>query len=357
MLQFHVFQGGGHLGVILFFLISGYVISLVGERETRAEFAIKRVLRIIPPLAVATTVFGVLNVLLSANGYGLIPGTVSNTLRDYILAAFLIDHFVFLNNSVMAVTWTLVSEFWFYALFLIILPLESHPLGSTLALLGMSAIISAPSLVSSYFAYHGQFNVYIPIFLIGRVFFMAHHQRLSPGQIAWLGMLCAMLFLMVHEARFPGKMFAGPIIKAFTYPTAMLIFCGLMSFLVVPVPKIVMFFGDISYSLYLLHLPVGMAVLIGVSPVLGYSVSLLLALLATVATSWVVLYITVEKPCQRLARTLAHRLNNVTRKDDAPAAASNERPETAEYDAKRTLNTTQAGQQYDESGQLVTVPR
>ena len=29
----------------------------------------------------------------------------------------------------------------------------------------------------------------------------------------------------------------------------------------------------------------------------------------------------------------------------------------AEYDAKRTLNTTQAGQQYDESGQLVTVAR
>ena len=42
-------QGGG-LGVVQFFILSGFVITMVGLRETRFEFAVKRLLRILPPI-------------------------------------------------------------------------------------------------------------------------------------------------------------------------------------------------------------------------------------------------------------------------------------------------------------------
>src|SRR5208282_2429062 len=46
----HLMTHGGAMAVALFFLVSGFVITYVAQRETRREFAIKRVLRIFPPL-------------------------------------------------------------------------------------------------------------------------------------------------------------------------------------------------------------------------------------------------------------------------------------------------------------------
>src|SRR5829696_6677708 len=43
----------GHLGVVIFFFVSGFVISHVAMAETRREFIIKRVFRIWPTLALA----------------------------------------------------------------------------------------------------------------------------------------------------------------------------------------------------------------------------------------------------------------------------------------------------------------
>ena len=47
-----LYQDGGHLGVILFFLISGYIITVVSLRETPLEFALKRLFRLGPILFV-----------------------------------------------------------------------------------------------------------------------------------------------------------------------------------------------------------------------------------------------------------------------------------------------------------------
>jgi len=44
-----IIQDFGFLGVVLFFVISGFIITHVAQRESRLEFAIKRVFRIYPP--------------------------------------------------------------------------------------------------------------------------------------------------------------------------------------------------------------------------------------------------------------------------------------------------------------------
>lgn len=82
MLPFNLYQGGGRFAVILFFLISGYVISLVAERENQLEFFIKRVFRIFPPLIFAVFVMCICNIILEQNGLPLVFGTNSTRISD-----------------------------------------------------------------------------------------------------------------------------------------------------------------------------------------------------------------------------------------------------------------------------------
>src|SRR3954466_13529589 len=49
----HLFQHGGHFGVVLFFLISRFIISYVAETEGRSEFCIKRFFRLTPTILIA----------------------------------------------------------------------------------------------------------------------------------------------------------------------------------------------------------------------------------------------------------------------------------------------------------------
>lgn len=44
-----IIQDFGWLGVAIFFLVSGFIISHVAMRENRVEFIVKRVFRIYPP--------------------------------------------------------------------------------------------------------------------------------------------------------------------------------------------------------------------------------------------------------------------------------------------------------------------
>ena len=49
----HLYQDGGHLPVLLFFLVSGFIITHVSLKETRLEFVVKRLFRLAPPLLLA----------------------------------------------------------------------------------------------------------------------------------------------------------------------------------------------------------------------------------------------------------------------------------------------------------------
>ncbi len=110
-------------------------------------------------------------------------------------------------------------------------------------------------------------------------------------------------FVTLHEARFPGLFMTGPQEKIYTYPLALLIFFSFMQLRPCKVPVVLYSFGDISYSLYLLHFPVGFFVLNYLAPKFGFSISFFLACSVSVFFAWIS-YQIIELPFRKFARDL-----------------------------------------------------
>ncbi len=58
-----IIQDFGWIGVALFFIVSGFIITHVAMRESRTEFLVKRIFRIYPPLILAILIVPVLRLL------------------------------------------------------------------------------------------------------------------------------------------------------------------------------------------------------------------------------------------------------------------------------------------------------
>ncbi|NSZ02158.1 acyltransferase [Agrobacterium tumefaciens] len=304
LLPLHLYEGGGRLAVVTFFLISGYVISMVAEREGPTEFLIKRAFRIFPMLFISVAALAFLNWLLQKNGYQLISGTNSTSIVDYFLTATLMDRAIYGQTFSFNVTWTLLSEFYFYAMMLMTMKVnENDPAKATLYMIFIFLIVSLPNVVSPYFHFAAQSTVYIPVFIIGRLIFLYSHRRISVQDTIFLSAGAGLAFIAIHEATFPGASLRPPALLALTVPTAILLFIGMMKWSSGKISRPFKILGDISYSLYLLHLSIGLFTITILHEVIGYSAALLLATVLTFAASWVA-YTFIEKPAQAIARSL-----------------------------------------------------
>jgi peptidoglycan/LPS O-acetylase OafA/YrhL len=308
MLPFHLYHALGHFGVVIFFLISGYIISLASEKDSCGAFILKRLLRIFPVLFLAVGVMGVAQVAVSRAGLPAIPDGHVNTLRELVGAATLYDQTYLGKNDVLSVTWTLVIEVLFYAVVALIYPLmSSRPVLSSLALLAFGALVVAfNDVVPIWVAGLAPSFVYFPVFVVGRLTYLIHAGRITPPMFVSLVMLTAIVFVQLHDRLFPGVLFTKiDIVRAYTYLQACLVFwivlmCGDVR------NRVLAFFADISYSLYLLHIPVGYTFLTFTKDRLDYELALPLAVALTTLTSYLS-WRYVERPGQSLARHIARR--------------------------------------------------
>ena len=71
-----------------------------------------------------------------------------------------------------------------------------------------------------------------------------------------------------------------------------------------------------SYSLYLLHMPVGMIIINGLQPSLGFTLALIIALVTLTGACWIS-YTYVEKSSQAVGRLLIRRMSQVERRKRA----------------------------------------
>jgi peptidoglycan/LPS O-acetylase OafA/YrhL len=306
---FHLFQNGGHLGVVIFFLISGYIITHTSLREDRSTFVIRRVFRIFPMLIVATAIaFGLY--LLSVATHTKLIGIGGGGPLHWLSSLILVDGFL-PGGRAMDVTWTLVVELTFYVLTFVLLGVSrTHPLRSIWIMLGIWAVLSVASLDFGPIARSANSEValYVGFLIAGRAIYLAQQKIIAVVDALVVGGLALVLYCLFIETAEPGFLIAPGGYKGMepivTYVFAVIIFLAMMRWAPGRAVQPFRMLGDISYSLYLIHIPVGITVLNLLNAVgTPTDVNIIIAILASIGAA-VITHRFVELPTQRLARRI-----------------------------------------------------
>lgn len=305
-------QHGGAFAVALFFMVSGFIIVAVGMRESARTFAIRRALRIYPPLwvsiALLLAAFSV--ALAQADAPGLHGYEINKVLAmdnpwPAILLAMSLLNYVVGTPPVNGVAWTLIIELLFYLTVLLLLPLlRARPRTAIVVAFAGLLILQVFARVHAVVFLVAVNMVYVTFLFLGTLVYLRYSQRIGTG------------FFVVGTALFWGLFIHGIHRYALTppwtiegygvsYAFAWLAFVALL--LVdrhIRLDPVTAFFSRISYSLYLNHGGLGFVLLALLVPALGFPVSLAITLVLVVAVS-AASYRFVELPSQRLARRLA----------------------------------------------------
>lgn len=322
---FHIMTHGGALAVAVFFLVSGFVIVYVGERESRATFAVRRVLRIYPALWVSILLLlAAYGALLAAGGGDNVQEyAIAKVLRNpdplpYVVAAMTLANYIIGTPPINGVAWTLIIEVMFYVVVFSILPLlRKRPRTAIVvafaALAGLQAVAKTNDVVFLV-AISG---IYVCYLFLGSLIYLRWAGRIGNRFYVSASVAFAVLFLVgfrTHVVQ-PPYTFTD---YAVSYAYAWLIFVALVLLNDrIRLGRVSNFFSRISYSLYLNHGGLGILALTLLVPRLGYEASLVLAFAMVVAISaashrWV------ELPAQRWAR----RLTTGRRPVPQPAASA-----------------------------------
>jgi len=283
----------GWLGVEVFFVISGFVIPYALWRghyqfpRDLGRFFAKRLIRLDPPY-LASLALAVALMLVAART----PAFTGPQL--HLTAGQLLAHLGYLNALIgyewlNLVYWTLGIEFQFYVLAAIVFPLLMEARTATIVILSF-AVAAVLDVTAQRFISH-----YGPLFGLGMVAFCLHAGVYRPivGTI-----LTAVVGLIALASIGPTMTIAGVL-------TAL---C-LRFFPMVNVRPLAAF-GAISYSLYLLHVPIGARfVNLGarfahgaIPSTIVLALGMLLSLIAAV-----IFYRCVERPAQRWASSISYR--------------------------------------------------
>jgi peptidoglycan/LPS O-acetylase OafA/YrhL len=285
----------GWLGVESFFVISGFVLPLTMHRggyrlHDAGRFLARRLIRLHPAYLVSIAVTLALWWLssLSPNFDRQPPGATQLLLHLAYLPRF------FGYDWVNTVYWTLGIEFQFYVLMACAMPLLIH--GALSVRLGAIAVAAGLSLVDS-----PDFLVsrYLVVFAMGTTAFL-----MTSGAIARAAGIAVVTALGVVAWITHGLPVA--LVAAAT--------AALVAFDIGAIGRPVLSVGALSYSLYLIHGPVGGRVVnLGARYSDGPAAELLVTLLAVLLSliAAYVLYRLVEQPSQRLAAQLKRRRRGV----------------------------------------------
>jgi peptidoglycan/LPS O-acetylase OafA/YrhL len=285
----------GHFGVYLFFIISGFVIFMTLERSAKAiDFSVSRFARLWPPYLVCAALTSLLIVVMHFNPHHL---TVGDALLNVLMMNKVIG-----NVSIDLSYWTLTYEVLFYAgAAIIFFGLKIKRIEwACLAWLGLSFIAR----VSSFDERHARVGVLLGVsfchfFVLGMMIYLISQRRNS-----WLTMTTAILAFAMNLF---GPSYNPGSIKLWQF----MLLTGLFALVVwlVAERKIrflnvapLLFLGEISYSLYLVHQIAGYWVIrhlegVGWDPDHAIWAAVLCAILvATCVRKWV------EVPAQKAIR-------------------------------------------------------
>jgi peptidoglycan/LPS O-acetylase OafA/YrhL len=280
---------GGFLGVDVFFVISGYLISgsIIASIDRGSfrprDFWIRRIRRLFPALA-----FVSLATLIAA--YFLMdPNDASQTAKATLAAAFSVSNFLFWKESgyfdaasitkPMLHTWSLGVEEQFYLVWPFVLLIVQRPKTRIAAVAAITALSFVAALcvrrVDTTAAF---FLMPLRMFELGIGSMMAMipmaPQRIWTAIVGFIS-IAASLFCMNATMDLPGTLSLVPCLG-----TAAVIYAGNPR-IVRPAVSIapVQFLGNISYSLYLVHWPLFVFAGAALPPLMLAAISIALATL------------------------------------------------------------------------------
>lgn len=311
---------GGFVGVDIFFVISGYLITkgILEKQKTGKfefpDFYFRRIRRLIPALLATVAVsYAAAFALFSPTDFKQMSGSTIYALSGLSNFFFWMESGYFDTDSIVKPllhTWSLSVEIQFYIIWPIVLIISSKttskPLIPTLLLAIISgyAAVSYLNIDSSGAFYLAPFRIHE--FLFGAIALLC--ERLNTKKYLCdaayaVGLILtgySIFLFSVKTTAFPG--FAAMVPSA---GAALMIFGGAKTKLAIPFSsKIATKIGEISYSLYLVHWPL----MVFVSYVLIDDISTpeTIGLIASTYVLAVALYLTIEKPFRSAAKS---RLN------------------------------------------------
>lgn len=297
-------NGGGQLGVMLFFVLSGYLMAMLYLPHTAnlgqiRSFSVNRFARIYPMFAL------VVAVNYAASFYGLSLGTYGiRTAGDLLEHLFLIRGF--------SVFWTIGPEVVFYGIFLLLWMAKTKSTYAFAALLALFAVVSMipgdPSRANSIASLHHR----LPYFLVGTVL-GAFHPRWSDARsaLARAGFYASLLVFLAcvpqltsMAVALPDDINTDPSMAMWSHPFYLVVCGSVLVSAVTAAPwlmtnPVAVFMGKISFSFYLLHV----LVLINIHALAPTHPALVIAgsLSLTTALSYTC-HLAVERPCRMWIR-------------------------------------------------------
>lgn len=305
-----VIQDFGWLGVSLFFLISGFIISHVALNETRLVFATKRLLRIYPPLILAVVIAMAIERVrehwsIVDSGVGVVPH--AHGLGDALWSASLLNYLEVPQPIVLGVAWSLVIEMLFYCMIFVVRPLlRRRGLASWLILcLVFVGLKSLRSFGPHYFLFVVSLS-YVPVLVCGQAVWLRWMKRVPTWEFVAITLVAWVEFVYGLETIQPTFLAAGNEYGPSIVIAYALFVAALLGGSHLVARRWVSYVASRSYSLYLLHGPIGLVTLDASIGHLPYTACLALAIAVTLVATELSFRL-VERPSQKLARTLLVR--------------------------------------------------
>ena len=283
----------GKLGVHMFFIISGFVIpwSMFSSGYTLTSFfrfLFKRFIRLEPPY-IASILLALTVLILKNNFPGLgTPEPMPSVARIFLHLGYIIP-FVDGYSWINQVYWTLAIEFQYYLSIALLFPLLIHPL-PWFRFVFYATAIAATFVTGPDFLPH-----WLPVFLLGILLFLKFSDKISDLEFytvssVTFGAICYNIEL------------ASMIVCLFTF-CMILLFTNFSN-------KATRFFGNISYSIYLIHPLVGASLVNYFSHRVDTTIDKFLVLIAGVAAtilSSYIMYLLIEKPSKKISSKIKWR--------------------------------------------------
>lgn len=295
----------GALGVDLFFVISGFVIVISTHRQmTPLDFSLRRIMRVVPLYWACTIAAFVLFCVVESYTY-----TENSASFNELVSSLFFIPYKEINGQmgpIIFVGWTLQYEMMFYAIFALSLFFRR------LVLPGMvAAVLLCLAVAAGYMFEFAQLSIDFftrPIILIfvGGLF-LSYTWRVKDKYVDHLSAWHGILMIGVGVYLFAVSTSHNPFVAGVG---ATLIVGGALLFEAIGKSisnQISMFFGNISYSLYLIH-SLAMYGLEGVLKRLGllsHSVYLGLGLIGIIALSCFISWLShkyIEVPLSKIGR-------------------------------------------------------